>query len=68
MFLCPGDFISLARIAGCPADKYSGLYLYNHLEDKIRKNDKILTIYSESKSRLIQAIDFYNKVRPVKIR
>ncbi|MFH1608102.1 MAG: thymidine phosphorylase [archaeon] len=59
---------SLARIAGCPVDKYSGLYLHFHKGDKVKKGNKILTIYSESKSRLRQAVGFYNKVKPIKVR
>jgi len=59
---------SLARIAGCPTDKHAGVYLYKHKSDKIKKREKILTIYSESKSRLRQAVKFYNKETPVRFR
>lgn len=58
---------SLARIAGCPIDKFSGLYLYFHRGDKVKKNEKLITIYSESRSRLKNAIEFYNKERPISI-
>ena len=58
---------SLARIAGCPAYKSAGLYLYFHLNEKVKKNEKILTIYSDSKSRLKQSLEFYKKTRPLKI-
>ncbi|MEK6844920.1 MAG: thymidine phosphorylase [Nanoarchaeota archaeon] len=51
----------LARITGCPTDKSAGIYLYVHKEDKIKKNEKILTVYSESKSRLSEAVKFYAK-------
>jgi len=57
---------SLAKIAGCPIDKFSGVYLYFHVKDKIKKGEKILTIYSESKSRLNEAIRFYNETKPIK--
>ena len=59
---------SLARIAGCPLDKASGLYLYVHIGDKVKKRDKILTIYSESKSRLKQAVKFYKEQKPIEIK
>ena len=59
---------SLARIAGCPVDKFSGVYLYFHKSDKIKKSEKILTIYSKSKSRLNQAIRFYNSEKPIKFK
>jgi putative thymidine phosphorylase len=57
----------LARVAGCPMDKTSGLYIYNHVRAKIKKGDKILTIYSESKPRLKEALMYYNKEKPIKI-
>jgi len=59
---------SLARIAGCPADKSAGLYLHVHAGDKIKKGERILTIYSESRHRLRQAINFYKKQKPVKFK
>ena len=51
----------LARIAGCPTDKSAGIYLHAHKDDKIKKNEKILTIYSESESRLRVAVRFCAK-------
>jgi putative thymidine phosphorylase len=48
----------IARIAGAPHDKGAGLYLYNHIGDKVRKNEKLFTIYSENKRELNLAIDF----------
>jgi len=57
----------LARIAGCPVDKSSGLYLYFHLGEKIKKGEKLLTIYSESKPRLKEALIYYNKEKPISI-
>lgn len=58
---------SLARVAGCPVDKSSGLFLYCHLRYKIKKGDKLLTIYSESKSRLNEAVKYYHEKKPIKI-
>src|SRR3989339_701001 len=59
---------SLAKVAGCPSDKFAGIYLYVHLRDKVDKGDKILTLYAESKSRLNQAINFYEEQKPILIR
>ncbi len=58
---------SLARVSGCPVDKLSGLFLYVHLKDKVKKADKLLTIYSESKSRLEEAMKYYRDKKPIKI-
>jgi len=59
---------SLARITGCPIDKYAGIYFHFHVNDKVKKGQKILTLYTESKPRLSEAIKFYNKTRSVKIK
>jgi AMP phosphorylase len=55
----------IASISGCPADKGSGIYFHKKAGDKIKKGDKILTIYSESQARLHQATDTYEKLEPV---
>ena len=57
---------SLARIAGSPLDKAAGLYLYKHVGEKIKKGEKILTIYSESKSRLKESLRFFHSQKPIK--
>jgi putative thymidine phosphorylase len=57
----------LARITGCPMDKSAGLYLYKHVGDSLKKGEKLLTIYAESKSRLREAIKFYNTQKPIKL-
>ena len=58
---------SLAKIAGCPMYKVAGLYLYKHKRDIVRKGEKIITIYADSKSRLKQAFEYYNKEKPIKL-
>lgn len=59
---------SLARVAGCPMDKSAGLYLYKHVGEKLKKGEKLLTIYSESKARLSEANDFFISQKPIKIQ
>lgn len=58
----------LARISGCPIDKLSGVFLYFNERDKVKKGDKLITIYSESESRLEHAVKYYkdNKIITVK--
>jgi len=58
----------LARAAGCPLDKLAGLYLHVHLNDRVKKGEKILTVYSESKPRLSGVIKEYKKIKPIKIK
>ncbi len=46
-------FISkIAVMAGAPKDKKAGIYLYKHKNDKVRYDDLLYTIYSESKEEL----------------
>lgn len=59
---------SLARAAGSPVDHYSGIYLHAKVGNRLKKKDKIMTIYAESAPRLREAIRFYEKVHPIKIR
>jgi len=39
----------VARIAGAPDNKGAGVYLYKHVGDKVKRGEKIYTIYSEGK-------------------
>ncbi|VVB79693.1 AMP phosphorylase [uncultured archaeon] len=57
----------IARLAGCPSDKFTGIYLYRHLGDRIEKGQPLLTLYSESRTRLDDAIECYNSKKPILI-
>jgi AMP phosphorylase len=57
----------LARNAGCPIDKAAGVYLHVKVGSELRKNDKIMTLYALSRSRLRRAIKFARKNRPIKL-
>ena len=59
---------ALARVAGCPKDKYSGLAIDVSLKDKVRKKDRLLTIYAETPSRLREAVKYYKKIQPITIK
>ena len=59
---------AVARISGCPADKAAGIYLYKHCNENVIKNEKILTIYSESPQKLESAKKLFNKIQPVTIK
>jgi len=58
----------LAKAAGSPVDKSAGVYLYHHVGDVVKKGEKIITIYSETKSRINGAIRFYKENKPIIIR
>jgi len=57
----------LARILGSPADKGAGIYLHRHIGDKVKKASPLVTLYSESKTRLKEALAFYKKSRPIHV-
>jgi AMP phosphorylase len=59
---------SLARVAGCPVDKASGIYLHKSLHEKVKKQEKIITIYAESRSRLNKALRYFEKNKFFEIR
>ena len=59
---------SLARYAGCPADKFSGVYLHKKRGDAVKKNEKIITLYADSVSRLRSALAYYKETTPIKIK
>ena len=51
----------IARIAGAPKDKGSGLYIVKFVKDKIKKGELIYTVYAESKFKLDLAVGFTKK-------
>jgi len=56
----------IASIAGSPMDKGAGIVLWKHIGDKVKKGEKIITIFAESKTRLESAIKSYEKLEPIK--
>ncbi|HIG51951.1 AMP phosphorylase [Candidatus Parvarchaeota archaeon] len=61
------DINYLTRLTGCPLDKKAGIYLHKHKRDKIKKGETIITIYSESKHKLNQALNFYKIQKPIRL-
>jgi putative thymidine phosphorylase len=55
----------LARLAGCPLDKASGLYLHKHKNEKIKKGETLLTIYSESKQKMKDSLNYLKEEKPI---
>jgi len=58
----------VARYAGCPADKSAGIYLNVHKGFKVKRNDVLATIYSETKEKLDFAINLFKKSKPIVLR
>ncbi|MEM5813440.1 MAG: AMP phosphorylase [Candidatus Aenigmatarchaeota archaeon] len=51
-----GGIASVAREAGSPQDKGAGIKLYKKVGDKVKKGEKIATIFSNSETKLSNAI------------
>ena len=47
----------IARIAGAPHDKGAGIYLYKHVGDRVKRGEKLYTIFAESEHDLGYAKD-----------
>ncbi|MFH1682769.1 MAG: thymidine phosphorylase family protein [Candidatus Woesearchaeota archaeon] len=51
----------IARTAGAPHDKGSGLYLYKKINGIVKSTDILYTIYAESEFKIDLAVDFVKK-------
>ena len=58
---------SLCRILGTPETISSGVYLHNHV-GKIKKGEPIITLYTESKSKIKDALKFIKENKPIIIK
>ena len=47
----------IARIAGAPHDKGAGMYIHKHVGDKVKKGEKLFTIYAEGRHEFEYAVD-----------
>ncbi len=57
----------ISRILGCPADKGSGIYISKHRNERVKKGDFLLTLYSESDKKLNEAIEHFYLKKPIVI-
>ncbi len=58
----------IARIAGAPADKGAGIYLYAHVGSRVKKGDKLFTVYSESTHKLNFARESLKSMPPFLVK
>ena len=57
----------IARLLGCPLNKFAGIKMHVFTKNHIKKGEKIATLYSGSSSRLNHARDFFNSNETIKI-
>ena len=58
---------SLCRVLGTPETIGAGVYLHKHL-GAVQKGEKIMTLYSESRSKLRDGLRFIKEFKPIKIK
>lgn len=58
----------IARIAGAPQDNGAGIYIYVHTHQKVKKGEKLFTIYSDNKERLKYALEAYSKLDGIVVK
>ena len=58
---------SMCRILGTPETVGAGVYLHKHLE-KIKKGEPLLTLYTESKIKMKDALNFMKDFKPIEIK
>ncbi|MHA1682101.1 MAG: AMP phosphorylase [Promethearchaeota archaeon] len=51
---------NIAKLAGCPAAKKSGIYINAKVGKKVKEGDVIFKIFSDSEARLEDAVKYYN--------
>ncbi len=61
---------SICHVLGTPETKSAGVYLHRNSSQNqdLRKGDKIITLYSESKDKLEDALKFYEEFNPIKLK
>lgn len=57
----------IARLAGCPTTLTAGIYLHKKLGDFVNNGDPLLTIYSESETKLSEAMALAESINPISI-
>ena len=58
---------TIARAAGAPEDKGSGMILHVKVGEKVKEGDPLFTIHAESETRLDQAIIQARRMEPIRI-
>lgn len=61
------DIVRVAREAGAPRDRGSGIYLHVSKGHKVKQNQPLFEIYAESEPKLEQAVKLAYKLKPVKL-
>jgi AMP phosphorylase len=58
---------SLCRILGTPETISAGVYMHKHLEE-VKKGEPLLTLYTESRIKMKDALRFLKEFKPIEIK
>ncbi|MCD6371287.1 MAG: AMP phosphorylase [Candidatus Aenigmarchaeota archaeon] len=58
------SIVEIARLAGAPKDKGAGVYIWKKVGEKVKKGEKIFTIYAE-KERKLENVERYLEEKKV---
>jgi len=58
----------IARAAGAPKDKGAGMYLYKHVNDKVKKGEPIFTIYAHNENKMQFAKDVLKRFDGIEVK
>ncbi len=58
---------SLCRVLGTPETISAGVYLHKHI-GKVKKGEPLLTLYTESKTKMSDALKFLKEFQPIEIK
>ncbi|HJS65087.1 MAG TPA: AMP phosphorylase [Nitrososphaeraceae archaeon] len=59
--------VTIARLAGAPKDKGAGIIIHKKIGQKVKKDDKLLTIYSEKKNRIHSVEKMLTEIKPIQV-
>ncbi len=60
-------FNAIARVAGAPHDKKAGVKLHVKIGYRIKPGDPLFTIYSDSSTRLEEAVSLAKSLQPIEV-
>lgn len=58
----------LAKLAGAPLKPAAGVYIYKHLDEKVKKGEKLYTIHADSQGELDLAIQLAKEIEIIKVK
>ncbi|MFP4143008.1 MAG: AMP phosphorylase [Thermoplasmata archaeon] len=61
------EIIQIVRTAGGPNSKKAGIRLNKKKGDKVEKDEELYTVFSEYESKLKEALDLANHLKPLKV-